>query len=103
MLPVTKELLQILLKKPIEIADPVQAARMDLHAESRIGEERLASDSCFFVTPINGDNSLEVAEGLSLQAIKAFGDEIGALINWQSHSDAWGRHCVSLGAFSRRG
>jgi hypothetical protein len=65
-LTVTKELMQILLKKPIEIANPIEAVRMDLHAESRISQERLAGRSCFFVTSIDGDKSLEIAEGLSL-------------------------------------
>ena len=94
MLPITKELLQILLKKPIEIANPIEAVRMDDHSESRIGQEGSAGDSCFLVTPINGDNGLEVAEGLSLQTIESFGNEISTLIDWQSHGDARCRHCA---------
>jgi hypothetical protein len=55
---------------------------MDNHPESRIGQEGPASDSCFLVTSINGDNSLKVAEGLSLQTIESFGNEISTLIDW---------------------
>ena len=67
MLSVTKELLEIPLKKPVEISDPVQALRMDIHAEPGIGQERPAGGSGFLVTSVNGDNSFEIAEGLSLQ------------------------------------
>ena len=42
MLPVTKELLEIPLKKPVEISDPVQALGMDMDAESGVGQERPA-------------------------------------------------------------
>jgi hypothetical protein len=64
---------------------------MDDHPEPRIGQERSAGDGCFFVTSINRDNALEIAEGLSLQAIKALSDQIGAPIDWQAYSDAWSR------------
>ena len=71
MLPVTKELLEIPLKKPVEISDPVQALRMDIHAEPGVGQERPASGSGFLVTSVNGDNSLEITERLSLKQSRA--------------------------------
>ena len=95
MLSVTEKLLQILLQKPVEIADPVQSLRMHDHAESRIGQERAASGGRFLIVAVNRDDGFEIAEGLSLQTIKSFGDEIGALIDWQSHSDARCRQIAS--------
>jgi hypothetical protein len=65
------------------------------HAKSWISQEGPAGDSCFFVTSINGDNCFEVTEGLSLQTIESFRDEICTSIDWQSHSDARCRHCAS--------
>jgi hypothetical protein len=87
-LSVTEKLLQVLLQKPVEIADPVQPRGLDDHAESRIYQEGATSGSRCSIVTVNGNNGFEIAEGLSLQAIKSFGDEIGALIDWQSHSDA---------------
>jgi len=87
-LSVTEKLLQILLQKPVKIADPAQPFGLNDHAESWIHQEGAASGSRFQIATINRDDDFEIAEGLSLQAIKALGDEIGALINWQSHSDA---------------
>ena len=95
MLSVTEKLLQILLQKPVEIADPVQPLGMNDHAESRIDQEGAASGSRFRIVTVNRDDGFEIAEGLSLQAIKSFGDEIGALIDWQSHSDARCRQIAS--------
>jgi hypothetical protein len=101
-LSVTEKLPQILLQKPVEIADPVQPLGMNHHAESWIGQEGTASGSCFRITAVNRNDGFEIAEGLSLQAIKSLGDEIGALIDWQSHSDAWRRQIASPSArFSR--
>ena len=51
MLSVTEKLLQILLQKPVEIADPVQPLGMHDHAESRIGQEGAASGSRFRSLP----------------------------------------------------
>jgi hypothetical protein len=102
MLPVTEKLLQILLQKPVEIADPVQPLGMNDHAESRIDQEGATSGSRFRITTVNRDDDFEIVEGLSLQAIKSFGDEIGALIDWQSHSDARCRQIASPVQFSRR-
>src|SRR5262249_197983 len=39
--------------------------------------------------------SFEVTEGLSLQAIKTLTDEIGTLVDRQSHGDAWARQIAS--------
>ena len=58
------------------------------HAESRVGQEGAAGSSCFCIATINRDDGFEIAEGLSLQAIKTLCDEIGALINGQSDGDA---------------
>jgi len=68
---------------------------MNDHAESWIDQEGAADGGCFRIATINGDDGFEIAEGLSLQAIKSLGDEIGALIDWQSHSDAWRRQIAS--------
>ena len=76
---------------------------MDDHAESWIDQEGPASGSRFCIATVNRDDGFEIAEGLSLQAIKSLGDEIGALIDRQSHSDARGRQTASpLVQFSRR-
>ena len=88
MLSVTEKLLQILLQKPVEIADPVQPLAVHDHAKSWIGQERAASGSRFRIVTVNRDDGFKIAEGLSLQTIKSFRNEIGALINWQSNSDA---------------
>jgi hypothetical protein len=88
MLSITEKLLQILLQKPVKIADPVQPFGVNDHAEAWINQEWAASGSRFQIATINRDDNFEIAEGLSLQAIKTLGDEIGALIDWQSHSDA---------------
>jgi len=87
MLSVTEKLPQILLQKPVKIADPVQPFRVNDHAESWIHQEGAASGSRFQIATINRDDDFEIAEGLSLQAIKTLGDEIGALIDGQSHSN----------------
>jgi hypothetical protein len=91
MLPVAEELLQILLQKPVEIAEPVQPLGMHDHAESRIDQEGTASSSRFRIATVNRDDGFKIAECLSLQAIKSLGDQIGTLIDWQSHSDARGQ------------
>src|SRR5262245_66511568 len=88
MLSVTEKLLQILLQKPVKIADPVQPFGVNDHAESWIHQEGAASGSRFQIATINRDDDFEIAEGLSLQAIKTLGDEIGALIDRHPHSDA---------------
>jgi hypothetical protein len=88
MLSVTEKLLQILLQKPVKIADPTQPFGVNDHAESWVHQEGAASGSRFQIATINRDDDFEIAEGLSLQAVKTLGDEIGALIDWQSHSDA---------------
>jgi hypothetical protein len=88
MLSVTEKLLQILLQKPVKIADPVQSFGVNDHAESWIHQEGPASGSRFQIVTINRNDDFEIAEGLSLQAIKTLGDEISALIDRQSHSDA---------------
>jgi hypothetical protein len=103
MLPVTEKLLQILLQKPVEIADPVQPLGMNNHAESWIDQEGAAGGSRLRIATVNGDNCFEIAEGLSLQTLKAFGDKVGALIDRQSYSNAWGRQIEPHGTFSRRG
>jgi hypothetical protein len=59
------------------------------HAESWIGQEGAAGSSRFRIATINRDDGFEIAEGLSLQAIKTLGNEIGALVDGQSHSDRW--------------
>jgi hypothetical protein len=97
-LPVTEKFLQILLQKPIEITDPVQSLGMHDHAESWIAEKRATSGRRFRIVTVNRDDGFEIAEGLSLQAIKSFGDEIGALVDWQSHSDARCRYMASPSA-----
>jgi hypothetical protein len=88
MLSVTEKLLQILLQKPVKIANPAQPFGVNDHAESWIYQEGAASGSRFQIATINRDDDFEIAEGLSLQAIKTLGDEISAPIDWQSHSDA---------------
>jgi hypothetical protein len=90
MLSVTKKLPQILLQKPVEIAEPVQPLRMNDHAESRINQEGATCCSRFRIGTIHGDDGFKISERLPLQGIKGFGDEIRALIDWQSHSDAAG-------------
>src|SRR5262249_54223991 len=95
MLSITKEFPQILLQQPVEITHPVQSPGMYHHAKSSVSQEGPAGDSCFFVTSINGDNCFEVTEGLSLQTIESFRDEICTAIDWQSHSDPRCRHCAS--------
>src|SRR6516165_11317954 len=95
MLSVTKEFSEILLQQPVEITHPVQTLGMYEHAKSWIRQEGSAGDSCFFVTSINGNNCFEVTEGLSLQTIESFREEICTSIDWQSHSDARCRHCAS--------
>jgi hypothetical protein len=92
MLSVTEKFLQILLQKPVEVPDPVQTVGMNDHAESRIDQEGTAGGSRFRIVTVNGDEGLEIAEGLSLQAMKSVGDEIGTLIDRQSHSNARCRH-----------
>jgi hypothetical protein len=87
MLSVTEKLLQLLLQKPVKIADPVQPFWVNDHAKAWIHQEGAASGSRFQIATINRDENFEIAEGLSLQAIKTLGDEIGALIDRQSHSD----------------
>jgi hypothetical protein len=87
-LPVTKKLFQIPLQKPVEITDPVQSLRMHDHAKSWIGQKRATSFSRFPIITVNRDDSFEVAERLLLQAIESLNDEIGAPVDWQSHSDA---------------
>jgi len=94
-LPVTEKLLQILLQKPVEITDPIQSLRMHDHAEAWIGQKGAASGSRFPIVTVNRDDGFEIAEGLSLQAIKRLGDEIGAPVDWQSHSDARWRQMAS--------
>jgi hypothetical protein len=88
MLSVTEKFLQILLQKPVEITDPVQPLGMNDHAESRIDQEGAASGSRFRIATVDRNNGFEISEGLSLQGIKSSADEIGALIDWQSYSDA---------------
>src|SRR5262249_27637594 len=95
MLSVTEKFFQILLQKPVEIADPVEPLRLHDHAESRIGQERAASCSCFSIARIYRDDGFEIAESLLLQAFKTLGDEIHALINGQSNSDARSRQIAS--------
>src|SRR5215831_16092478 len=89
MLPVAEKLAQILLQKPIEIAGPVQPLGMNDHSESWINQEGAAGGSRFRIATVNRDDGFEIAEGLSLQAIKCLSNEISALVDWQSHSDAW--------------
>ena len=55
----------------------------------------MASDSRFRIVIVNRDDGFEIAVGLLLQTIKSLGDEIGAFIDWQSHSDARGRQIAS--------
>jgi hypothetical protein len=88
MLSVTEKLLQILLQKPVKIADPAQPFGVNDHAEPWIHQEGAASGSRFQIATINRDDDFEIAKGLSLQAIKTLGDEISAPIDWQSHRDA---------------
>jgi hypothetical protein len=95
MLSVTEKFPLILLQKPVEIADPIQPLRVNDHSEPRIGQERLARGSSLRVVAVNRDDGFEITEGLSLQAIKTFGDEIGGPIDWQSYGDAWSRQIVS--------
>ena len=95
MLSVAKKLLQILLQKPIEIANPVQSFRMHDHPESWIGKKGAASGSRLLIVTINRDDGFEIAERLLLQAIQSLGDEIGAFVDWQSHSDARCRQLAS--------
>ena len=42
----------------------------------------------FRIVAVNRDDDFKIAEGLSLQAIECLGDEIGALVERHSHSDA---------------
>jgi hypothetical protein len=72
---------------------------MNDHAESRIDQERTASRGRFQIATINRDDDFEIVEGLPLQAVKTLADEIGTLIDRQSHSDA-GHQSPSL-HFSR--
>jgi hypothetical protein len=74
---------------------------MDDHAESRIDQKGAASGSRFRIPTVNGDNCFEIAEGLSLQAIKTLADEISTLIDRQSHSDARHQIASPLWQFSR--
>jgi hypothetical protein len=89
-LSVTEKLPQILLQKPVEVAEPVQPLGMNDHVETWIDQEGAAGFGRFCIATINRDDGFEIADGLSLQAIKSLSDEIGALIDWQSYSDAWG-------------
>ena len=82
MLPVTEKLVQILLQNPVEISNPVQPMGMNDHAESRIGQEGVASGSGFQIITVNRDDGFEISKGLSLQAIQSFWDEIGAVVDW---------------------
>jgi hypothetical protein len=68
---------------------------MNDHAESRIDQEGATGGRRFRIATIYGDNGFKIAEGLSLQAIKSRGDEIGAFVDRQSYGDAWSRHCAS--------
>jgi hypothetical protein len=99
-LSVAKKLAQILLKKPVEVADPVQTLALDDHAEPWIGQEGTAGRRSFRIAAVDRDDGFKIAERLSLQAIKALVDEISALIDWQSHSDARCRHCKSPQGYS---
>jgi hypothetical protein len=101
MLSITEKLLQILLQKPVKIADPVQPLVMNDHAESWIDQEGTASSGRFRIATINRDDGFEIAEGLPLQAVKTLADEIATLIDRQSHSDA--RHQSPSMQFSRLG
>src|SRR6516164_367871 len=74
---------------------------MNDHSEARIGQERLAGDSCLHVVTVNRDDGFEITEGLSLQAIKSFDDEISALIDRQSHGNAWSRQIASPNNLAR--
>jgi hypothetical protein len=94
-LPVTEKFIQIPLQKPIEITDPIQSLGMHDHAEPWIAQKGTTSRSRFSIVTVNRDDGFEIAESLSLQALKSLGDEIGTLIDWQSHSDARCRHMAS--------
>src|SRR5207248_7764311 len=74
MLPITEKFVQLLLEEPVKIADPVQPVRMHDQTETRIGQEGTASGSGFRIAIVNRDDHFKVAERLSLQAIKTFGD-----------------------------
>ena len=61
MLSVTEEFPQVLLEKPVEIADPVQPLVMDNHPEPIIDQERPAGDSGFLIVTIDRDDCFEIA------------------------------------------
>jgi hypothetical protein len=96
MLPITEKLLQILLQKPVEIANPVQPLRMNDHTEPGIAQEGAAKSSGFSIPAINRDDHFEISECLSLQAFKAIGDEIDPFIDWHSHRNARNRQAEPL-------
>ena len=95
MLSVAKKLIEILFEKPIEIANPVQPFRMHNHPESWIGKKRATGSSGLFIAAIDRDDGFEIAKRLLLQALQSFADEIGAFVNWHSHSNARCRQLAS--------
>jgi hypothetical protein len=90
------------LQKPVEITDPIQTFGMNHHAKSGIDQKWPAGSSRFLIATINRDDRFEIAEGLSLQAIKTLGDEVGTFINGQSDSDARGQTRSPSVQFSRQ-
>ena len=95
MLSVAKELTEILFEKPIEIANPVQSFRMHNRPESWIGKKRATGGSGLFIAAVDRDDDFEIAKRLLLQALQSFADEIGAFVNWHSHSNS---RCRQLGS-----
>jgi hypothetical protein len=85
MLSVTEEFPQILLQKPVEIADPIEPFGVNDHAEPRIGQKRAAGGSRRRIVAVDRDDSLKIAGGLSLQAIESLCDEMAAFIDRQSY------------------
>ena len=95
MLSVAKELTEILVEKPIEIASPVQSFRLHNHPESWIGQKRATGGSGLLIAAVDRDDGFEIAKRLLLQALQSFADKIGAVVNWHSHSNARRRQLAS--------
>jgi len=97
-LPVTEKLTSILLEKPIEIAEPIQALGLNSHPEPRISQERAARRSGFLVGTINRDDNFEIPKGLALQTIERLNDVLRALVDRHPDGDARMRQTLLLGA-----
>ena len=65
------------------------------HPESWIGKKRATGSCSLFIAAIDRDDGFKIAKRLLLQALQSFADEIGALVNWHSHSNARYRQLAS--------